>query len=330
MPVRWLRPLIATVCVVCAAGVASADKPKVAVLGLEATLDGGGVVDANTTRVAKSLTNGLRAHAQSTRSVYQLAPSSNKELIDEKLFKSCDSEKPDCMAPIGLEVNADFLIYGHVVKTTQNGVAGYRVQLKILDVKKRTEQAPWQQFIKEDQATADWAEEAYASATNEPKEVVIKPPPKITKDPGNSWKTLAWVSGGAAVVLAGGLVFSGMELRSIDGGKPFDTYHAPDVCTKETCRCSSGAVTSGGTNVGKFDDTFACKHGDTLRTMTFVTGIGAALAAGFTGIAIYKSSRAASDKERNIQGSREKRSRNFTVTPIVTPDAAGATVQLDW
>ena len=47
---------------------------------------------------------------------YQLAPNADKELIDDKLVKQCDDEKPSCMQGIGKDLNADMLLYGRIEK----------------------------------------------------------------------------------------------------------------------------------------------------------------------------------------------------------------------
>src|SRR5690606_39007245 len=106
------------------AGSSALARPKVAVLGLEVT----GTIDQASTTVARELTEGLRSRARSGDGPYQLAPNSNRELIDEKLIKQCDDEAAACMAEIGQEVGADFLIYGRVAKEG----AGYRVTLHVL------------------------------------------------------------------------------------------------------------------------------------------------------------------------------------------------------
>ena len=111
-------------------GTASA-KPKVAVLGLEVT----GTIDQQSTGVAHDVTEGLRQKARSGGgNPYQLASSSDRELIDEKVLKNCDSEGPLCMSDIGKDIGTDFLIYGKLEKTPD----GYRAKLHVLDVRKKT------------------------------------------------------------------------------------------------------------------------------------------------------------------------------------------------
>ena len=292
---------------------AYADKPKIAVLGLEVESKGGSV-DQGSTRLAKELTEGFRYSARSGRSKYAQAANSNRELIDEKLMKGCDAEQPSCMAQIGVEVSADFLLYGRIDKVA----AGYQVTIKILDVAKQTESAPWRELIPSSAVRdnpRNWAIKRYGSIIGDepaPLAQPIKPvstpesskplpdPPKLKESSsGNGWKSAAWASGAVTVVLGASFTVSALELQKVDGGKE---------CT--------------GAKAGSF----ACKNGETLQTVTYVTGPAAAAAALFTGFAIYKSSR--SSKERATQAGRKRRS--FEVTPVVSADGAGATVRFDW
>lgn len=119
-------PLVLWLC----AGTAAA-KPKVAVLGLEVT----GTIDQQSTGVAHDMTEGLRQKARSGGgNPYQLASSSDRELIDEKVLKNCDSEGPLCMSDIGKDIGAEFLIYGKLERTSD----GYRAKLHVLDVRRKT------------------------------------------------------------------------------------------------------------------------------------------------------------------------------------------------
>jgi len=111
------------------AATASAQK-TVAVLGLE-VLDSGSGIDMGTLRLAKSLTDGLRAQVRSGSGPYRLAPNADKGLSEMKLLAGCDNEGTQCMATIGQAVGSETLIYGKLEKT--NG--GARVSLQLLDVK---------------------------------------------------------------------------------------------------------------------------------------------------------------------------------------------------
>lgn len=111
------------------ARVASA-KPKVAVLGIEVT----GAIDQTSTGVAHDLTEGMRSKAKQGNGPFQLAPSSDRELIDEKVLKNCDSEGPLCMSDIGKDIGTDVLIYGQLAKAGD----GYSAKLFVLDVKRKS------------------------------------------------------------------------------------------------------------------------------------------------------------------------------------------------
>ncbi len=109
----------------------AAAKPKVAILGIEVT---GGAIDQASTGAAHDLTEGLRTKAKQGNGPFQLAPNSDRELIDEKVLKNCDSEGPLCMSDIGKDIGADVLIYGQLAKAGD----GYSAKLLVLDVKNRS------------------------------------------------------------------------------------------------------------------------------------------------------------------------------------------------
>jgi hypothetical protein len=111
---------------------AFAGKPTVAVLGLE-VVDPTGQIDQATTAVARDLTDALRSRAKMPSNPYAFQPGSEKELIDEKLIKNCDNEALSCMAQIGKDLGADFLIYGKFEKKPD----GYVVTINLLNVGKK-------------------------------------------------------------------------------------------------------------------------------------------------------------------------------------------------
>jgi hypothetical protein len=117
-------------------GSARADKPRIAILGLEAPASAGGAVDPGAQLIAREITRELRERVQSPASPYVIAPNSNKELLDEKLLMSCDNEAPECMVVIGAGLASDVVLYGRVDKRGEI----FRVSLKLLDVKRRTVQ----------------------------------------------------------------------------------------------------------------------------------------------------------------------------------------------
>ncbi|HWN71035.1 MAG TPA: DUF2380 domain-containing protein, partial [Haliangium sp.] len=105
------------------------NKPSVAVLGLEVIDDGTGV-DPQTTELAKTLTQALREGTRQDVSPYRLAPNGDKELLEVKLLSGCANEARACMAQIGRDLGADWLVYGKVEKRD----TGYQVTLKLLKV----------------------------------------------------------------------------------------------------------------------------------------------------------------------------------------------------
>ena len=141
---------------------ALANKPTVAILGLEVVDPSG--IDSQTTSVARDLTEGLRSRAKAGTGPYQLAIGSDKELIDEKLIHNCDSEAIACMAEIGKNLGANFLIYGRLEKRPD----GYAVTINLLNVdKKKMEKAKSPLVIaqKDTAAIAAAAKKAYNDLT---------------------------------------------------------------------------------------------------------------------------------------------------------------------
>ena len=106
--------------------VAEAGKPTVVILGLE-IIDKGLGIDQQTTQLAKDFTTQLRNRASQAG---QLVPHSDKELVDEKLIRNCNNADAICIAPIGQEFGAAYLIYGSVEKTA----TGSKVSLHLLNV----------------------------------------------------------------------------------------------------------------------------------------------------------------------------------------------------
>ncbi len=144
---------------------AFAGKPTVAILGLE-VIDASGNIDQTSTTVAHDLTEGLRSRAKVPSGPYQLQPGSDKELIDEKLLKNCDTEGLLCMTDIGKDLGADYLIYGRLEKKPE----GYVVTINLLNVgKKKFEKAKTPLVIsynqKDSTAIAANARKAYNDLT---------------------------------------------------------------------------------------------------------------------------------------------------------------------
>ncbi len=105
--------------------------PKVAILGLEVT--GQSSTDQKAIRAADELTKELRREAQRDSGPYELAPNSNKTLLDIKMLSECSDEGLKCMSEIGEQMGAERLIYGKLEKKK----GGYEVSLKLLNTESR-------------------------------------------------------------------------------------------------------------------------------------------------------------------------------------------------
>lgn len=127
------RCLVVLLCLGGAAQPAWADKPRIAVLGLEVAQGPSGMIDPGAQLIAREITKELRQRVQSPACPYVMAPNSNKELFDEKVLMSCENEAPDCMVVIGAGLASDVLLYGRVEKRGQ----GFRISLKLLDIKRK-------------------------------------------------------------------------------------------------------------------------------------------------------------------------------------------------
>ncbi|HEY5925582.1 MAG TPA: DUF2380 domain-containing protein [Kofleriaceae bacterium] len=141
-------------------------KPSIAVLGLE-VIDPNGTPTAQDTQAAKELSDGLRARAKAGTGPYQLAPGSDKELIDQKLLNNCDNEANGCMAAIGNQLGADILMYGHFEKQGKS----YQVTIKVLDVGRKAVLKSSQDMIPVSDASGaplqGWAKKIYAKLTGD-------------------------------------------------------------------------------------------------------------------------------------------------------------------
>ena len=147
-------------------GSAFAAKPSIAVLGLE-VVDLNGTPTPADTQAAKELSDGLRARAKAGTGPYQLAPGSDKELIDQKLLNNCDDEKPSCMSAIGNQLGADILMFGRLEKQGRQ----YQVSMKVLDVGRKTVLKTSSDMIPVGEASGaalqGWAKKIYAKLTGE-------------------------------------------------------------------------------------------------------------------------------------------------------------------
>ncbi len=109
----------------------AAPKQKIAVLGLEVQTT---TVDPQDSQVAQTFTRELRVRAKDPTGVFQLAPGSERELIDEKLMNECSSDTAACLGKIGTGLGADQVLWGKVEKSAGD----YKITLKILNVNSKT------------------------------------------------------------------------------------------------------------------------------------------------------------------------------------------------
>jgi hypothetical protein len=304
------RALLPVAMVAAFATSAAAEKQKVAVLGLEVT----GSITYESTNLAKYVTDALREQVRGSGKLV-LAPNSNKDLIDEKITHGCDKEEADCMAKIGKSLGADQLMYGRIFKKKKDGVEGYQLELKLLDIEKKSRRPsstwiPLAETIGSDIHKP--ASRAYKDLIDEDIDTVTGPiitdpvPSKSKTERGSTaWKAIAVTSG--AVALGAGAVH-------IHAWQKLETLN-------KSCTISNNVVMGPGCDDGpKFAD----------RTKIFLPLSVAAL--GFTVWATYKGFISKRElNEKPAVASKRKRAREgFVVTPIVSPDGAGATIRLDW
>lgn len=160
MRARSIGPLaLGLLFVAFATSVASA-KPKIAILGLEVI----GSLDPEQVKVAKHLTNALRERAGAGTGPFELAPNSDKELVDEKLMNNCGNEALVCMAPIGRALKADYLMWGKIEKVGK----GFHVTIELIRVATKTPQPTFTEIVPVAEIKNDpkgLAKRAYAKMT---------------------------------------------------------------------------------------------------------------------------------------------------------------------
>jgi hypothetical protein len=121
-----MRSVVLGLALLAMLGTAASAKPKIAILGLEVV----GNLDPDQVKLARQLTNALRERASAGTGPYDLAPNSDKELVDEKLMNNCGTEALTCMSPIGMSMKADYLMFGKMEKVDK----GFHVTIKLIRV----------------------------------------------------------------------------------------------------------------------------------------------------------------------------------------------------
>ncbi len=330
-----VRLLLSFVLVAVFAGTAAADKPKLAVLGLEIA----GSIDTESTSHGRLLTDMFRTKVSSgTR--FTLAPNSTKaDLLDEKVAAGCDSDTADCMGKIALKFKADILVYGKIEKRPKDGKDGYQLSMKSFDVAKKSskewgEWVPYSDFVEGglDARVVRGFDALVGKDANEP---VVTPNPTPTPTPnppppkkgggGFPWKTTAYVSTGLTMVALGGAIFYGLKVNDLEKNCHPGEGLDPDLATSFDM--------GGGTHTGGFSAN-DCRQskGDGLAKKSTYAGVAAGALGAFALFAYYEGFIAKkSSKESSTQTSgRQRKKKQFAVTPILSPDGAGATVRLDW
>src|SRR5688500_11789166 len=145
--------------------IAQPKKEKIAILGLELK----GAIDPDSTKVALDLTTQLRLQPKADKGPFALAQGSEKELLDEKLMNSCETEEKECMAKIGGALGAQHLLWGNLERKSQGKESGYQVRLFLLNVKtlgmqSHTDFVPIAEA--KDLRVGNWARKFYKELTN--------------------------------------------------------------------------------------------------------------------------------------------------------------------
>lgn len=301
------------------AGTAAAeDKAKVAVLGLEVT----GNIDLEATNVAKDLTTALRTQVRNGTK-FEIAPNSNRELLDEKVAHGCETEQVDCMSKIARKLEVGTLMYGRIERKLQNSTPGYKVELRLLDVSRRSAR-PVSLWIPASETHPGglivWAGKAYNEAagieTAAPGPVMgFDSKPERRRGGSTAWKITAVSSGVAMLGLAATYVYAWRQVSATDGGD----------------KCLTSMETGELTSDVPADLISKCKNGNRNEVLTYTTGPLALAAAGLAAYATYRGFIANNKQESSTQLSgKTKKRREFTVTPVVAPDGGGAVVRFDW
>lgn len=400
---------VLTLCLAAFAGTAAAQtRPKIAILGLEVEDKSGQAISEEATKVAKELTRALRSRADTPPTPYQLAPSSDKELIDEKLMNGCNDEATPCMAKIAENLKADYLLWGKIEKAKQGKEEGYKVNLTLLKVStKQTSTAPgWLPNAQKGEAgVRTVAKDLYAKLSKGDAEGMLviqanvergtilvngQPAGNITNSRGeislaedtyriqisaDGYKTAELtdvaVKAGETVnrsvdlvkadlrIEGGGTVSTaksytgwkvtaaaGLAVSAIAGSwwgylyfSPISTYrNGPPAYAPGAPRDKDGLgsgdcdehkdhaeLPMGGTHT---DYKNACKAFAQSKIAVGVT-IGAAVVGGAA--LVYVLTRESdSPSEQRLTGRKSKRGKNIAITPIVSPEQAGATFRIDW
>lgn len=230
---RTLLPLMLVGLVATAASA----KPSIAILGIE-VIDKQGMASPKDTQVAQELTAALRSRAK-TGGPYALASGGDKELIDQKLIKNCLDERTACMAVIGADLGADFLLYGRIERSS----GAYNVSVVLLDVKRKAREKTYTDAIPAAEASGTTlqtrAKHIYSLLTGQAETCTIS-----VKTPGGPDRAMIFLNednqGSGTIANHAG------EVPNLAAGRYKVTIVAPDFhrWEKTDVTCTAGQTTS--------------------------------------------------------------------------------------
>lgn len=230
---RTLLPLL----LVGFAATAASAKPSIAILGLE-VIDKQGIASSKETQLAQELTAALRARARSG-GPYVLAKGGDKELIDLKLIKNCLDERTACMASIGADLGADFLLYGRIERST----GAYSVSVVLLDVRRKEREKNYSDSIPASEASGtilqSRAKRIYAILTGQAETCTIS-----VKTPGGPDRAMIFLNDENQG--SGTITNNTGEVPNLAAGRYKVTVVAPDFqrWEKTDVTCTAGKTTS--------------------------------------------------------------------------------------
>ena len=311
---RALRSGLVVMLLCAVPSIAIAGKPKVWILDL----DGDGP--------ARDLTAQIRDQATTNASPYALH--------DEADSVNRCGDDVGCLARAGSDHDVDFVIAGHVLA----GTDGFDVALLTVEASSKRVVQRWQTFIPGSQVgrleLRGWAATAYGALAEQPARPGAA---EDSSDPRRRWKIATAIGAGSTLALAAGFVYyfaklrqTGPEFQSTTGGLVTDASGRPiptggflaygGYCQRDSSGSFLQSVTD--ENGRQIPVPAACANASTYSTMMNVTSLGAIVALGFTGYSVY---RAFARHEPS-----PKIARRVIVTPVVSADAAGALLQVDW
>lgn len=215
---------------------AAAAKPSIAILGLE-VIDRQGIASSKDTQVAQELTAALRARAKSG-GPYVLASGGDKELIDQKLIKNCVDERTACMALIGADLGAEFLLYGRIERST----GSYNVSVVLLDVRRKAKEKTFSDAIPAAEASGtilqSRAKHIYSVLTGQAETCTIS-----VKTPGGPERAMIFLNDDNQG--SGTMTNNAGEVPNLAAGRYKVTIVAPDFhrWEKPDVTCTAGQTT---------------------------------------------------------------------------------------